>query len=404
MHSLVRRAVCLLSLALLPGLATAQQVVIVEPVALQASQPKGRFIGSLRARSTSVMAALEEGALMNLAVREADAVKQGDVLAVVDSRRLEISLSQIQADMAMGRATALEREANLANAVVDLDALERASESGAVSDRDLRNARTQVDVARAMLEAAQQSVASLQARARLLELRIQDATVRAPFDGRIVARHAEVGQWIRPGDPLVTLVSTGALEAWFDVPERHMGGIDMGAESVAIRLEGTGASSTGHNPRIIPFVDDRARTFTLILDVDPAPGLEPGMSASAEVLLGALTPHLVVSKDAVLRRGPNSLVAKVGAENMAELVPVQVLFATEAGFAVEPLMPNGLAEGDSIVVEGNERLFPGTPVTPTTRAQQESPDGPMPPDKGDSPAPIEETDSPAQGTDTPAGE
>ena len=128
------------------------------------------------------------------------------------------------------------------------------------------------------------------------------------------------------------------------------------------------------------------------------------MSASAEVLLGALTPHLVVSKDAVLRRGPNSLVAKVGAENMAELVPVQVLFATETGFAVEPLMPNGLAEGDSIVVEGNERLFPGTPVTPTTRAQQESPDGPMPPDKGDSPAPIEETDSPAQGTDTPAGE
>jgi RND family efflux transporter MFP subunit len=357
----------LVVLALLSTRATAQQVVIVEPVALTSTQPTERFIGSLRARSTSVMAALEEGALLELAVREADTVKKGDVLAQVDSRRLQVSLTQIQADLAMGEATAMERAANLANAVADLEALTRAADSGAISERDLRNARTAVAVGQALAEAAKQSITSLEANRELLKLRIADATVRAPFD----ARHAEIGQWIRPGDKLVTLVSTGTLEAWVEVPERHMGGFDSEMHSIALLAEGPGIPTQGTRPRTIPIVDERARTFTLILDVKPgAPGfenLQPGMSISATVPLGQRTPHMVLAKDAILRRGTNSLVAKIGPENMAELVPVRILFATDGGFAVEAIVPGALNAGDRVVTEGNERLYPGTPVTPTER-------------------------------------
>jgi RND family efflux transporter MFP subunit len=361
----------LVLLALLSTRAAAQQVVIVEPVALISTQPTERFIGSLRARSTSVMAALEEGALLELAVREADAVKKGDVLAQVDSRRLQASLAQSQADLAMGEATAVERGANLANAVADLEALTRAADSGAISERDLRNARTAVAVGQALVEAAKQSITSMEANRELLQLRIADATVRAPFDARIVARHAEIGQWIRPGDKLVTLVSTGTLEAWVEIPERHMGGFDSEMHSIALLAEGPGIPTLGTRPRTIPIVDERARTFTLIMDVKPgAPGfenLQPGMSISAIVPLGQRTPHMVLAKDAILRRGTHSLVAKIGPENMAELVPVRILFAADGGFAVEAIVPDALNAGDRVVTEGNERLYPGTPVTPTER-------------------------------------
>ncbi|MBL4771726.1 MAG: efflux RND transporter periplasmic adaptor subunit [Planctomycetes bacterium] len=373
------RALSLALFGLLVTPALAQQVVFVEPAQLVPTQPTGRFIGSLRARSTSVMAALEEGALLELAVREADTVRKGDVLARVDSRRLQTSLAQVGADLAMAAATQLEREANLANAEADLEALKRAAQSGAVSERDLRNARTKVTVGQSLVEAAKQSIASMQAKRDLLGLRIADSTVRAPFDGRIIARHAEVGQWIRPGDSLVTLVSTGALEAWIEVPERFIGRFDAQLASVPLLMEGTGAMAVGIRPRTIPMVDERGRTFTLILDVESkgalANGLQPGMSVSAVVPLGQLTPRLVLHKDAILRRGTNSLVAKISPENIAVLVPVRVLFSTATGFAVEPLEPEALVPGDRIVVEGNERLYPGTPVTPQENTPKPKADG-----------------------------
>jgi len=334
------------------------------------TQETERVIGNLKARSISRMAALEEGALLELSVREADRVQKGDVLARVDTRRLQASRVQLVADLAMGAATLAEREAQLVNSSADLQALAKAAESGAVSERDLRNARTAVQTGEALVQAAKQSIASLEAARDLIDLRIGDATVRAPFDARVTQRHAEVGQWIRAGDPLVTLVSTGGLEAWLELPERFIGRFDNSAASLPVRLEATGADVTGARPRLVPVVDERAGTFILILDVPGGGRLQPGMSISAEIPLGASAERLVVSKDAVLRRGTSALVAKVGEGNIAELVPVRVLFATPTGFAVEPVAPGGLVPGDRVVVEGNERLRPGTPVDPQEHAPE----------------------------------
>jgi multidrug efflux pump subunit AcrA (membrane-fusion protein) len=254
----------------------------------------------------------------------------------------------------MGAATLIERKAQLENSTADFQALESAAKSGAVSDRDLRNARTMVATGKAMVQAAEQSIASLEASRDLLDLRIADAVVRAPFDAQITAKHAEIGQWIRPGDALVTLVSTGPLEA-------------------GLHLEATGQEVVGLRPRSIPIVDMRARTFTLILDLDPkdeaAQSLRPGMSVSATVPLGKPSQHLIVPKDAILRRGASSLVVKIGADNVAQHVPVRVLFTTPNGFAVESMLPEGLAAGDQVIIEGNERIMPGTPVKPVDRSQ-----------------------------------
>lgn len=365
--------------ALVQATAAAQQPVFVESVELAPVQKSERVIGSLRARSTSVMAALEEGVLLALDVREADHVGAGDVLARQDTRRLEASRIQLVADRAMAAATKLEREAQLENAKTDLAAVESAAEKDAVSDRDLRNARTAVQTGTALVEAAKQSLASLDAAIALVDIRIADAVVRAPFDAQVTARHAEVGQWISPGEPLVTLVSSGTLEAWLELPERFIGQIDGAAASIPLRAEALGSDLTGLSPRTIPVVDERARTFTLVMDVPPSDAvslaLQPGMSISGIIPLGKPSRHLVVAKDAVLRRGKSSLVARIGEGGVSELVPVNVLFAVDQRFAVEPLAPGGLEAGQDVVIEGNERLFPGTPVTPMRREQPSPTEG-----------------------------
>lgn len=369
-----------------PG-AHAQQPspVYVEPVAQQAVQQTERITGSLRARSTSMMAALEEGVLLELLVREASVVQKGDVLARIDTRRLEASKSQVQADLAMAQATLVEREAQRANAQADLAALESAAQSGAVSERDLRNARTMVQTQAALVEAGTQAIESLRASLALLQIRIEDAVVKAPFAATITARHAEVGQWIRPGDPLVTLVSTGPLEAWLNMPERLIGQVNLATASVPVHLEATGLDLQGTQARLIPMVDERSRSLPLVLDIQPpaAGSLQPGMSISAQVPVGAKKAQLIVPRDSIIRRGNSSLVVKVGAKNLAEHVPVEVLFTTPQGFAIQPLVPDSLAPGTQVIVEGNERIFPGTPVAPMPK---DAPQGPGTEAPAESPA------------------
>ncbi|MEZ5973945.1 MAG: efflux RND transporter periplasmic adaptor subunit [Planctomycetota bacterium] len=367
----------LLALSWAPTL-WAQTPVLVEPLASSPTQQFERVTGSLRARSTSVMAALEEGVLLEVAVREGDAVEAGATLARVDTRRLEASRVQLQAQLALGEAQRQEKQIQVDDLRADLAALESAGNSGAVSSRDLRRARTALLGAQASLQAAEQSIAALEASRDLLDIRIHDAVLRAPFAGRVVARHAEIGQWIRPGEPVVTLVSSGTLEAWLTLPERFATGVDLGSETMPITLEALGIDVPARRPRLVPEVDLTARTLPLILDLDSPQGmtLQPGMSIAAMVPVGKREARLVVHPNALIQRGPQTMLVKVGEGNRAEWVPVTLLFRGAQGVSIAPLDPTSLKPGDQIVVEGNERAYPGTELVPQIRgAQGGAPEG-----------------------------
>ena len=353
--------------------ALAQTTVFVAPVESAQVQKSERVLGNLRARSQSAVAALEEGVLLKLTVRAGDSIAKAQLIAKVDTRRIEAEKTRLKADIVTAQAQVLEHQLSLDNARLDAAALAKAYESGAATDRDLRNANTLVQVSEARLDGAKKAIEAIRAQITLLDIRIADGEVFAPFDGIVTARHAEVGQWIRPGDPLVHLVSSGPLEAWLNLPERFIGQMPA-AQNLDIRLESSGQTIAGTDPRPIPMVDESVRTFPWILNI---PGqtesgaiLKAGMSISANVPFGKPAQHLLVPKNAIVRRGDSALLVKVGAENLAEHVPVKVLFDAQGKFAVQPLTPDSLKTGDQVVIEGNERLFPGTPLVPTERKEK----------------------------------
>ncbi|MFT6714985.1 MAG: membrane fusion protein (multidrug efflux system) [Planctomycetota bacterium] len=151
-------------------------------------------------------------------------------------------------------------------------------------------------------------------------------------------------------------------------------------------MEASGQVVNGLTPRSIPIVDEKVRSFTLILDITGEVvrknKLRPGMSISAMVPLGKASDQIVVPKDAILRRGTDALIVKVGEGNVAELIPVRILFDSEASFAIEPLVPGGIEPGDLVVVEGNERIYPGTPVTPIVKGKEQEGAAPAPEETG----------------------
>lgn len=342
-------------------------------------QARESVTGSLRAAFDAVLAAREEGAVLSVAVRAGGFVRKGDALVSIDTRRLLAQRASVEASLAEARAAAAIAAAEADDADQDLLALEAAAKKGSqsVSPRELRRARTLVTSLRAGVDAAEKREEALGAELGLWNLRIEDATLRAPFDGTVVETHVEVGEWVSPGTDVVRLLSTGQLEVWLDVPERFMGLLVFGegpggTGEIGVRAGAAKGEVIATNARSVPRVDPGTRTFPLVASIagEAAAKLSPGMSASGWIPVGARTSTLMVPKDALVYRPAGVAVMTVGGRDeggaamagVALMVPIKILFETRREVAVE-MSEGGLAPGAAVIVEGNERLFPGTPVS-----------------------------------------
>lgn len=340
--------------------------VRVDAAVQEEVQSMRRVSGEIRAKRRSLVAVREEGLVAELHVREGQRVKAGEVLAQLDPQRLVDELAVLLAELPQAAAGVQEQEALLEQVQNDLRVLEELAERDAVNPKELMDARSAVAVARARTERARTTVGLIEARIARLERRIADMAPTAPFDGVVVARTTEVGQWLAAGATIVELVADTELEVHVDVPQGYYG--PLTSLEGAIELDVTaGGRRSSTNWRVVPQIASTGRTFPLIADLDDSTGLAPGMSVIAEVPTGERAMQLTVSRDGILRGPTGSFVyvaqppAEEGAPHSASIAPVEVLFylgdrAVVRSRAVRP--------GAMVVVEGNERLYPTAPVAP----------------------------------------
>jgi RND family efflux transporter MFP subunit len=353
---------------LVPILATtvlsAQVPVRVGSVDREPMQQRQAVTGSLRAVARGNVAALEPGQLVELTVREGDAVKKGDIIARIDARRLEAQRAEAAAEKMVAAADLQSSEATAVKAKADHARAEKLYERNAVSRQELDAAQAEALVTTANIDAAKRRIDRIEQTIRLLDVRLKDTRIRAPYDATVVTRHLELGDWVQAGDPLLTLVSTGPIEAWLEVPERYAGEIDGLNNSVAVRSRASRGSLRVLSTKRVADVNPRVRTMHLIVKLEnPAGLLAPGMSVEGWIPAGEKREYTSVPKDAVIRSDSLAYVFVIQDSNntaTAKQVPVRVLFETTARVAVES---PALATGAQVVVEGNERLTPGQTVT-----------------------------------------
>ncbi|MEM1445197.1 MAG: efflux RND transporter periplasmic adaptor subunit [Planctomycetota bacterium] len=326
-----------------------------------------RVTGSLQAVSRSAVAAEESGAIARVLIDEGHAVASGQVIASIDDARHRAHLAQTQAELLALQAVTMERQAELAQAQSDLEQLEALAERNATNEREVRDGQTAVRVAEARLRSAELQADAADRLAELAQIQLDDLNIVAPFDGRVITRHVEPGEWVDPGDPIVTLVSTGTIEARLEVPERFAPVLSEAGDSVTIQVETPAGSISAAQLRSVPQVDTRARTFPILVEFDNrAELLSPGMSVTAWVPSGIAQPHLTVPQDAVIRtaRGAHVFVVRADETDRAATQAVQnnvrVLFEANGRVA---LHADDLSAGDWVVIEGNERLRSNTTVS-----------------------------------------
>ncbi|MCA9296483.1 MAG: efflux RND transporter periplasmic adaptor subunit, partial [Phycisphaerales bacterium] len=242
-----------------------------------------------------------------------------------------------------------------------LDAYER----GAANPREARDAEADRAIAESRVAQAEQNALMATSAIALLETRLEDMVLRAPFDGMVLKRHAEVGEWVGEGDAVVELLSIQELEVWLSVPQEHLSAVRDLKDPVELRFDSTSEVRATRDVTILPSVDLLGRTFETIVRFQNDGTLAPGMSVVAWVPTQQKQEVITVPKGAILQAdaGPYVYVVRAGSADApmtAGFTPVEILYPLQDRMAVRS---TGLMAGDRVVVEGNERLFPNAPIT-----------------------------------------
>jgi len=215
-----------------------------------------RGSGTIEA-TTITVSARTTGTIVELAAEEGAPVRAGDVLARLDTTAMELEIAQaehnvavLQAQLALLLAGAREEDLRQARATVDqaqesldlarrsLERTEQLHAGGSATSSELDRVRTEYEVARSRLAAAQAALDRLVAYVRPEELRvaeaqlagarsavdriqnrIADATLRSPIDGTVLTRVREPGEFVAPGSPLYTVADLSTVTLTVYIPE-----------------------------------------------------------------------------------------------------------------------------------------------------------------------------------------
>lgn len=348
--------------------------VMTDPVRVETIEQWREVTGELRATVRSTLAARRAGLVVQLNVEAGDRVEAGRVLAKLDDRDARLAVEQAQATIETRKAVVREREAELGKAQRDLARMQTSFNRAGATQSELDDAESAVAIAEAQLSQAQTEVAWGESDLRIAEKYLDDMTIKAPFKGTVVAKRTEVGQWVNEGGAVVEMVALDSIDAWLDVPEAAVGRLKNAGEGaeVQVRVPALGAGETADGTAgdtlsatvtaVVPQADPLSRLFPVRVRLANAENrLKPGMSVIGMVPTGAMGPSMTISKDAVLSNEAGAYVY-FDAGGVAAIAPVSVRRAVGTRVVVSSPM---LREGMEVVVEGNERMFPGQPLMRT---------------------------------------
>lgn len=356
-------------------------LVAVGQVRVEDLQGRWEVVGRLEEVRRAQVAAEQAGRVVEVTVEEGQPVTGGKtVLVRIDDIWARLSLTEARAKRQQAVAAVAEAQALLELASRDRVYLEELFQSGSAKPKERDDAVTNEETARARLERAKADLAAAEAEVDRRSQEIKRLSVVAPFDGVVLKKLVEVGQWVHQGDEVAEVLSRGAVDAVVDVPERFIGQVQLGLK-VEVFVEAMGQEAMGEVTAIVPAASTAARTFPVKIRLDDQGGrLRAGMSVKAKIPTGQRQELLTVPRDAVHQWG-NGMVVWVVTNGVGVPSPVRVLFGQQDRYAIEPARGGEgppLAQGTQVVVEGAERLFPGRAVTfpagsPAVEATESSP-------------------------------
>lgn len=316
--------------------------------------------------------------IVSLRTRAGSTVKQGDVLAVIDSKELQSGFDQARSQLTSSRAE-LDRQKiitrqtqlraqqqvdlltlRLAAARRQLERVERTFNEGLSNKADYETAQDNVRIAEMELSQAkselglsretlgfematrEEQVRRQQSVAGELEKRVNDLTIRAPFDGMVAAITVQDRDAVAPNQPVLTVVNLSSLEVEIGLPEEYANETTVGTPATITFLD---REYPGHVTRISPEVTESVVNATVAFDGAQPEGLKQNQRLTTRLTFESKKNVLKVARGAYLE-SEGGRAAYVVSDKMA----TRRAITTGASSVSEIEILSGLKEGESIVL------------------------------------------------------
>jgi RND family efflux transporter MFP subunit len=315
------------------------RAVAVQTTPIVTTYPSQQFVvlnssGYVVAQRKAAIASKASGRLEWLGVAEGSRVKAGDVIARLDARDVAAQLDSAAANVKVARAGLAQAEAENRDATSSLKRTQDLIKQKFVSESALDQAKARADRAIAGVASAKAALVAAEANERNARVAVDYTEIRAPFDGIILSKSANVGDMVTPFSSaadskgaVVTMADMSTLEVEADVSESSLSKISVGQPSEITLDALPGSRFRGTVSRIVPTVDRaKATVMTKVRFEAIDPRVLPEMSAKVSFLSQPVTaeqqkPLTAVNPEALAQRDGKSVVFVVR-DNLIGVVPV----------------------------------------------------------------------------------
>jgi RND family efflux transporter MFP subunit len=328
--------------------------------------------GYVVAQRYAAVASKGTGRLEYLGVEEGDQVKTGQLIARLEHKDVDAALAQARANLALAKARLQQAQAESQEATIHYERLKKLIPDQLIPQADFDAAEARYKRAVAAVMAEEAAIQAAEAAVRAAEVAVEYTNIRAPFDGTVLTKNADVGEIVAPFGAsstaraaVVAIADMASLEVEADVSESNIQRIKP-AQPCEIVLDAyQDTRYPGVVGKIVPTADRaKATVLTKIKFVERDDRVLPEMSAKVTFLSKASAENIMssarkiaVSPAAIVNR-ENQKVAFVVRDGSVTETPVEI--AGTLGTLLE--VRSGLAEGNQVVLNPPENMAAGMRV------------------------------------------